>query len=350
MAQHKAPTAITIASTERESEIRAFIGRYWKIAAIVVAAVFVWVIYNEQHKSSEISRSRDSWSKLLAVAAQDPQTGMLAGPPDDLRRVGGELKGTPAGPWALYLAASSAAAAKDFEKARSCLQELEQQYPKHPVVANALIETSDGSSSGGPSNAPAVSPAKLLGQRIDAELAFVREHPTLFANPELPPDAPRVRLTTDKGAIVVGLYKDVAPKLVENFLKLAKDGSYVGTKFHNVVRNEYIRGGDPNTAKEDVSAWGKGGPGYALEKEATALKHFGGVISAVPDPGEPMKLSGSQFLITSGDVHALDESYVPFGKVLEGLDIVTAIENLPLAEKSFSQPKEPATILSVEVL
>lgn len=341
MAQHKAPTAITIASTESESEFRDFVGRYWKFGAIVVAAVLVWVIYNEQHKSTELSRSRDAWSKLLAVAAQDPRTGMLDGPPDELRRVGGELKETPAGPWALYLAASSAAAAKDFERARSCLQELEQSYPNHPVVADPLIDQTGGS---------AVSPAKLLGQRIDAELAFVREHPTLFSNPELPPDAPKVRLTTDKGAIVVGLYKDVAPKLVENFLKLAKDGSYVGTKFHNVVRNEYIRGGDPNTAKEDMSAWGKGGPGYALDKEATGLKHFGGVISAVPDPGDPMKLSGSQFLITSGDVHALDESYVPFGKVLEGLDIVTAIENLPLAEKSFSQPKEPATILSVEVL
>jgi cyclophilin family peptidyl-prolyl cis-trans isomerase len=341
MAQHKAPTAITIASTERESEFRDFVARYWKIGAILVAAVFVWVIYNQQHKTSELSRSREAWSKLLAVATQDPRTGVLDGPPDELRRVGGELKETTAGPWALYLAASSAASAKDFDRARSCLQELEQRYPQHPVVAEPLLQPADG---------PAVSPAKLLGQRIDAEFAFVRDHATLFSNPELPADAPKVRLTTDKGAIVVGLYKDVAPKLVENFLKLAKDGSYVGTKFHNVVRNEYIRGGDPNTAKEDVSAWGKGGPGYALDREATGLKHFGGVISAVPDPGDPMKLSGSQFLITSADVHALDESYVPFGKVLEGLDIVMAIENLPLAEKSFSQPKEPATILSIEVL
>jgi cyclophilin family peptidyl-prolyl cis-trans isomerase/outer membrane protein assembly factor BamD (BamD/ComL family) len=339
MAQHKAPTAVTIASTDSESEFRNWIAKYWVYGALLAAGVLVWAIYTQQSKTNTETKRRDSWSKLLAVATQDPRTGMLAGPPDDLRRVGGELKGTDAGPWALYLAASSAAASRDFERARSCLTELEQTYPQHPIVAQAFVE-----------GAPALSPAKLLEKRIDDELAFVREHPTLFSNPELPADAPRVRLTTDKGAIVIGLYKDAAPKLTENFLKLVKEGAYVGTKFHAVVKSQYIRGGDPNSAKGEATTWGKGGPGYTLEKEATGLKNFAGAISATPDAEDPTKLSGSQFLISSTDVHSLDEMYIPFGKVLEGMDVITSIESLPLVEKSFTQPKEPATIVSAEVL
>jgi cyclophilin family peptidyl-prolyl cis-trans isomerase len=339
MAQHKAPTAVTIASTDRESEIRTWIAKYWIYGAILVAGVLVWVIYSQQSKSNSETKRRESWSKLLAVAAQDPRTGVLDGPPDDLRRVGGELKGTDAGPWALYLAASSAAAKREFERARSCLAELEQTYPQHPLVVQPFVE-----------GTPALSPVKLLAKRIDDEVTFTRENPSLFGNPELPPDSPRVRLTTDKGVIVVGLYKDMAPKLTENFLKLVKDGSYVGTKFHAAVKGEYIRGGDPNSAKGEASTWGKGGPGYTLDKEASPLKNFGGVISATPDATDTTKLSGSQFLITSTDVHSLDELYIPFGKVLEGMDVITAIEDLPLVEKSFTQPKEPATILSAEVL
>ncbi len=339
MAQHKAPTAVTIASTDRESEIRTWISRYWIYAAALVVVVLGWVVYTQMSRTNSETKRRESWSKLLAVASQDPRTGMLAGAPDDLRRVGGELKGTDAGPWALYLAASSAAASRDFDRARSCLAELEQTYPQHPLVVQPFTE-----------GTPGLSPTKLLAKRIDDELAFVRENPTLFGNPELPADAPRVRLTTDKGAIVVGLYKDVAPKLTENFLKLVKDGAYVGTKFHTIVKNEYIRGGDPNSIKGEASTWGKGGPGYTLEKDANALKNFAGVISAAPDSTDTTKLSGSQFLITSSDVHSLDDLYIPFGKVLEGLDVITTIEDLPLAEKSFAQPKEPATILSAEVL
>jgi cyclophilin family peptidyl-prolyl cis-trans isomerase len=339
MAQHKAPTAVTIASTDRESEIRAWIAKYWIYGALLVVGFLAWVIYTQQSKTNSETKRRESWSKLLAVASQDPRTGLFAGAPDDLRRVGGELKGTDAAPWALYLAASSAAAAHDFDRAHSCIAELEQSYPHHLLVVQPFTEGS-----------PALSPAKLLEKRIDDELAFIHDNPTLFSNPDLPADAPRVRLTTDKGVIVVGLYKETAPKLTENFLKLVKDGAYVGTKFHTVVKNEYIRGGDPNTIKGDAPTWGKGGPGYALEKETNSLRNFAGVLSATPDATDPTKLSGSQFLITSADVHSLDDLYVPFGKVLEGLDVVTTIENLPIAEKSFAQPKEPATILSAEVL
>ena len=339
MAQHKAPTAVTIASTDQESEIRNWIAKYWVYGALLVVGLLIWVVYTQQSKTNSETKRRESWSKLLAVASQDPRTGMLAGAPDDLRRAGGELKGTDAGPWALYLAASSAAASRDFDRARSCLTELEQSYPHHPLVVQPFTE-----------GTPALSPTKLLAKRMDDELAFVHDNPTLFSNPDLPADAPRVRLTTDKGAIVIGLYKDTAPKISENFLKLVKDGVYVGTKFHAVVKNEYIRGGDPNTIKGEAPTWGKGGPGYTLDKESNPLKNFAGVISATPDAGDPTKLSGSQFLITSADVHSLDDLYLPFGKVLEGLDVITTIENLPLAEKSFSQPKEPATILSAEVL
>jgi cyclophilin family peptidyl-prolyl cis-trans isomerase len=190
---------------------------------------------------------------------------------------------------------------------------------------------------------------KVLESRVEAQKTFMREHAGLFDNPPLPADAPKVRLTTDHGVIVVGLYPNLAPKVVENFLKAVRDGAYVGTKFHVVVNGQYIRGGDPNSVKGERATWGKGGPGYTLDKEATGLRHFAGMISATPDAQDSTKISGSQFIITTSEMHSLDETYEPFGRVLEGLDAIREIERLPLEEKSFSQPKEPASLISAEV-
>lgn len=341
MAQHKAPTAVTIAPTASESALRLWVERYWKVIAIVLVAVAAWIIFQVQHHSAKRKLGKDAWSRLLTVAAPDPNTGALEGAPDDLRRIEGEISGSPAGPWALYMAATGAAEAKEYDKARAILEELQQKYPKHSLVTEPLVPDATGVS---------LPPARALAARMEAQAKFVQEHPDLFANPELPADAPRVRLTTDKGPIVVGLYSQSAPALAENFIKLVKDGSYVGTKFHITMRNQYIQGGDPTSKEGEPSSWGRGGPGYTLEKSSVPLKHFAGVLSMVPDPTDSSKLSGSQFLITSDEVHSLDESHVVFGKVLEGLDVVRQIESSPLAERSFNQPKVPVVLTGAEVL
>src|SRR6185436_15276319 len=94
---------------------------------------------------------------------------------------------------------------------------------------------------------------------------------------ELPPDAPRVRLNTSKGPIVVGLYVDRAPKHAENFLKLCREGAYNGTKFHRVVRGSLVQGGDPNSVSGEPDSWGSGGPARAIVPEnAPRLRHSKG--------------------------------------------------------------------------
>jgi cyclophilin family peptidyl-prolyl cis-trans isomerase len=73
-------------------------------------------------------------------------------------------------------------------------------------------------------------------------------------------------------------------------------------------------------------------------------------LSAVPVPGVQSKTSGSQFLITTAAVHGLDETYVPFGKVLEGLDVVRKIESAPVADSTFNRPANPVVIQATEIL
>jgi cyclophilin family peptidyl-prolyl cis-trans isomerase len=339
MRQHKAPTSVTIASTTEKSDFSLWVEKYWKLGVGITIVVIGWIVYRAEATTVEHVKGEEGWSKLLAVTSQDQSTGMLTGSVDDLHRVAAEVEQTPAGPWALYLSATNAFANKEFEKATGVLSELKTKFPQHQLITLPLVDEKGS----------AASAVAVLEARIEAQRAFVREHPGLFDNPPLPADAPKVRLTTDHGVIVVGLYSNLAPKVVENFLKLARDGSYVGTKFHMVANGQYVRGGDPNSVKGERDTWGKGGPGYSLDKETSGLAHFTGMISAAPDAQDPTKISGSQFIITSAEVHSLDVSCAPFGRVLEGLDVLREIERLPLQEKSFSQPKDPASLISAEV-
>src|SRR3989344_5319525 len=78
---------------------------------------------------------------------------------------------------------------------------------------------------------------------------------------------PMVTLKTNKGDITLELFEDKMPITVGNFVKLANDGFYNGTKFHRVILNFMIQGGDPNSKGNDSSTYGTGGPGYAIKDE-----------------------------------------------------------------------------------
>jgi hypothetical protein len=87
-------------------------------------------------------------------------------------------------------------------------------------------------------------------------------------------------INTTEGEMVIEFWPDVAPKTVENFKKLAKQGFYDGTCFHRVIKGFMIQGGDPLTkdrGKEDM--WGTGGPGYQIKAEFNDRSHVRGVIS-----------------------------------------------------------------------
>ena len=122
---------------------------------------------------------------------------------------------------------------------------------------------------------------------------------------------------TTKGDIHVALFPDDAPLTVANFVNLAKRGFYDGLKFHRVIANFMIQGGDPKGT-------GSGGPGYNFADEFTpTLRHdSAGVLSmANAGPGT----NGSQFFITHGPTPHLDDKHSVFGKVSTGQDIVDAI-------------------------
>ncbi len=149
----------------------------------------------------------------------------------------------------------------------------------------------------------------------------------------------------DLGDIKIELYKDVAPKTVENFLKLVNDKFYDGLTFHRVIKGFMIQGGCPDGT-------GMGGPGWNIEGEFSSngipndLKHTRGVISMArsqhPDS------AGSQFFIMHKDSPHLDGLYAAFGKVTEGIEIVDQIADV---KTNFSdKPKKDVIIESVVVL
>ncbi|MBN2516510.1 MAG: peptidylprolyl isomerase [Deltaproteobacteria bacterium] len=124
-------------------------------------------------------------------------------------------------------------------------------------------------------------------------------------------------LQTDKGDIEVELYPQYAPKTVNNFVFLAREGFYDGVSFHRVIGDFMIQGGDP-------TGTGRGGPGYKFEDEVkgSPLKHETGVIS-MANAGP--NTNGSQFFITHSPQPHLNGNHTVFGKVTAGQEIVDAI-------------------------
>jgi peptidyl-prolyl cis-trans isomerase B (cyclophilin B) len=128
---------------------------------------------------------------------------------------------------------------------------------------------------------------------------------------------------TAKGRMDVELFADEAPNTVANFEKLANSGFYDGTKFHRVIANFMIQGGDPNS-KTGKGRVGAGGPGYTIKCETAknVHKHVAGTLSmahAGKDTG------GSQFFICHSPQPHLDGVHTVFGQVTRGLDVVTKI-------------------------
>ena len=124
-------------------------------------------------------------------------------------------------------------------------------------------------------------------------------------------------ITTTKGDIHVTLYPAEAPVTVANFVNLAQRGYYDGLKFHRVIANFMIQGGDP-------TGTGSGGPGYRFADEFHRLRRHtsaGTMSMANSGPGT----NGSQFFITHGPTTHLDDKHTIFGKVSSGQDVVDAI-------------------------
>lgn len=128
----------------------------------------------------------------------------------------------------------------------------------------------------------------------------------------------KATIETARGKIVIELYPQHAPKTVNNFVFLAKEGYYDGVLFHRVINDFMIQGGDP-------TGTGRGGPGYKFEDETKGnpLKHGTGFLS-MANAGP--NTNGSQFFITHSPQPHLDGKHTVFGKVVEGQNVVDAIK------------------------
>lgn len=126
-------------------------------------------------------------------------------------------------------------------------------------------------------------------------------------------------ITTDKGTIKLALFTDEAPETTGNFIKLAKQGFYDDLTFHRVIADFMIQGGCPQGT-------GTGGPGYTFDDEpgALALPHDGPGRLSMANAGP--NTNGSQFFITHVATPWLDGKHGVFGEVLEGQDVVDAVE------------------------
>lgn len=123
-------------------------------------------------------------------------------------------------------------------------------------------------------------------------------------------------ITTDKGEMHIQLYPEDAPLTVANFCNLAQRGFYDGLKFHRVVPDFVIQGGDPDGN-------GRGGPGYKFKDEISSKKHDGPGILSMANAGPGT--NGSQFFVTHKATPHLDGKHTVFGKVTQGQDVVMKI-------------------------
>lgn len=140
-------------------------------------------------------------------------------------------------------------------------------------------------------------------------------------------------IKTPKGTMKVSLYDNEVPNTVANFVKLAKDGFYNGLHFHRVIPDFVIQGGCPFSVNMRDPRVGTGGPGYCIKCETNAPKqyHDRGVLSmahAGKDTG------GSQFFIchNRANTQHLDGVHTCFGRVVDGLDVIDAIQQGDLIE------------------
>jgi len=142
----------------------------------------------------------------------------------------------------------------------------------------------------------------------------------------------------DSGDIVVDLWADRAPRTVNNFVFLARQGFFDGVIFHRVIKNFMVQGGDP-------TGTGTGGPGYQFEDEFhPELRHDGPGVLSMANAGP--NTNGSQFFITHVATPWLDSKHSVFGRVASGMKTIMAIP-----ERDPSKRNSPAvTIRSIQII
>jgi len=155
----------------------------------------------------------------------------------------------------------------------------------------------------------------------------------------------KATIVTNYGDIKVEFFNDDAPLAVGNFTRLAEEGFYDEIKFHRVIKEFMIQGGDPNSKDDEWSDDGQGGPGYSFKDEFNDHKLVRGSL-AMANSGS--NTNGSQFFIViAKKATHLDGKHTNFGKVFEGMDVVDKIEEVEVNEKD--HPTEDVIIEKIRL-
>jgi peptidyl-prolyl cis-trans isomerase A (cyclophilin A) len=148
------------------------------------------------------------------------------------------------------------------------------------------------------------------------------------------------QFTTSMGSFRLELFEDKAPKTTENFITLTTSGFYNGLIFHRIIDDFMIQGGCPQRT-------GTGGPGYTIADEFhPQLKHDSPGILSMANAGP--NTGGSQFFITLVPTHWLDGRHAVFGKVVEGMDVVSAIGKVQTGPQD--RPIEDVVIEEISIV
>ena len=146
-------------------------------------------------------------------------------------------------------------------------------------------------------------------------------------------------LDTSEGTITVEFYPEDAPRTVNNFVSLAQEGFYDDTIFHRVVKGFVIQGGDP-------TGTGSGGPGFKFEDEHVLKDYEKGTL-AMANAGP--NTNGSQFFIVLEDMQGrLPKNYTIFGKVTEGMGVVSKIGDAQVTTSPGGEPSQPVEKVALQ--
>ncbi len=155
--------------------------------------------------------------------------------------------------------------------------------------------------------------AKLRGEEAPVAERPAFNRPIDWSRLETAGERPRLTITTNRGALTVELWPDLAPGTVSSFLKLVDEKFYADKLFHRVVPNFVVQGGDPRGD-------GYGSLPFSLRTETPPVHYDRGGILGVASAGPDTE--GVQFFITHSPTPHLDGRYTAFGRVLEGMDVL----------------------------
>ena len=317
--KHKAPTQVTIHQAEKGAFAQ-WIDTNWKMlafAAVLVSGLIMGRVFLTQQKQS----SEDTINEKFRVA-------MLSGDAQAQRSASSDMAGTGFAGFPDLMAFQVAMREQRYDDAKGHLDDLKSN-------ASPLLETLSYPVGPEGENRTAVQQAEAAWKGHVEQFAS-------FAKPALPEGSPTVRLETSMGNIEVGLFEELSPRHVANFLKNVEEGVYEGTRFHRVMDGFMIQGGDPNSKEDDRTKWGLG-PDDATTVESehdNGLVHWPYVLASAKKPGD-RDSSQFQFYITLGSPHHLNGVHTVYGVVTNGSEVVDRIAKIPVEGTA---PIEPPTI------